>query len=53
MPSFVQYYYFEKDIELADKNYVGWRKGDLWIGTDTAHDIDKHPFKQGEKFRDG
>ena len=30
-PSFVQYYYFEKDINLLDKNYVGWRKEDYWF----------------------
>ena len=51
VPSFVQYYYFEKDIELAGKNYVGWRQGDYWLDANKCFDIDTHPFKSGEKFR--
>ena len=51
VPSFVQYYYFEKDIELFDKNYVGWRKGDYWLDLGKCEDIDVHPFKKKEKFR--
>ena len=52
VPNFVQYYYFEKDIELKDKNYVGWRKGDCWLDADKCCDIDIHPFNEGEKLRD-
>jgi hypothetical protein len=51
VPSFVQYYYFEKDIELSDKNYVGWRTGDLWLHPGKEVDIDVHPIKEGERFR--
>jgi len=51
VPSFVQYYYFEKDIELSNKNYVGWRPGDRWLDLGKCEDIDVHPFKEGEKFR--
>ena len=51
VPNFVQYYYFEKDIELSNKNYVGWRKGDMWLDADKCCDIDIHPYKNGEKFR--
>tara|TARA_Y100001973_G_C5187656_1_gene328915 strand:- start:818 stop:1771 length:954 start_codon:yes stop_codon:yes gene_type:complete len=57
--NFTQYYYFEKDIELMGKNYVGWRKGDLWFDceswndrTNKTGDIDIHPFKEGRKFRE-
>jgi len=50
-PNFVQYAYFEKDIELRDKNYVGWRKGDYWLDADKCCDIDVHPFKKGQPFR--
>ena len=50
-PSFVQYYYFEKDIELSGKNYVGWRQGDKWLDLNKCCDIDIHPFKEGERFR--
>ena len=50
-PNFVQYYYFEKDIELAGKNYVGWCEGDMWLDAGKCCDIDVHPFKDGEKFR--
>ena len=55
----IQYYYFERDINLKDKNYVGWREGDLWFDceswenrTNKTGDIDTHPFKDGEKFRE-
>ena len=51
VPNFVQYYYFEKDIELTGKNYVGWCEGDMWLDAGTCCDIDVHPFKDGEKFR--
>jgi hypothetical protein len=51
VPNFVQYYYFEKDIELANKNYIGWRKGDYWLDANKCCDVDVHPFKEGEKFR--
>ncbi|HHZ95750.1 MAG TPA: glycosyltransferase family 2 protein [Flavobacteriales bacterium] len=51
VPNFVQYYYFEKDIELSNKNYVGWRSGDCWLDLGKCEDIDVHPFKEGEKFR--
>lgn len=51
VPSFVQYYYFEKDIEMHNKNYVGWRRGDCWLDAYKCNDIDVHPFKPGEKFR--
>ena len=52
VPNFVQYYYFEKDIEnLAEKNYIGWRKGDLWLDADKREDIDVHPYKPEESFR--
>ena len=56
--NFVQYPYFEKDIELKGKNYVGWREGDLWFDCESWEgrknktcDIDVHPFKDGERFR--
>ena len=51
VPNFVQYYYFEKDIELSNKNYVGWRQGDRWLDLGKCEDVDVHPFKKGEKFR--
>jgi len=51
VPSFVQYYYFEKDIEMHNKNYVGWRKGDKWLCLGKEGDIDIHPTKEGESFR--
>jgi hypothetical protein len=51
VPNFVQYYYFEKDMDLADKNYVGWREGDMWLDGNKCCDIDKHPFKAKERFR--
>ena len=57
--NFAQYPYFEKNIELAGKNYVGWRKGDYWFDCESwderknkVCDIDIHPYKDGEKFRD-
>ena len=52
VPNFVQYYYFEKDIELKEKNYIGWRDGDKWLDVGRSGDIDLHPTKKGEKFRD-
>ena len=52
VPNFVQYYYFEKDVEtLAEQNYVGWRQGDRWIDANKCFDIDVHPYKDGERFR--
>jgi len=51
VPNFVQYYYFEKDTDLFNRNYVGWRKGDLWLDANKEVDIDIHPFKNGESFR--
>jgi len=52
VPNFVQYYYFEKDVEtLKEQNYVGWRQGDYWLDLDKQCDIDVHPFLEGEKFR--
>ena len=57
--NFSQYYYFERDINLKDKNYVGWREGDLWFDceswenrTSKTGDIDTHPFKEDKKFRE-
>ena len=50
-PDFVKYYYFEKDIELKGKNYIGWRDGDLWLDVGITADINKHPTKEGERFR--
>ena len=52
-PSFVQYYYFEKDVELHNKNYVGWREDDFWLDAGKCSDINTHPFKEGEKFKNG
>ncbi len=56
--NFVQYPYFEKNIELKDKNYVGYRAGDLWFDCESFNqrinkygDIDEHPFLEG-KFRE-
>ena len=58
--NFAQYPYFEKDIELAGKNYVGWRKGDYWFDCESwdqrknkVCDIDIHPYKEGKRFRNG
>jgi hypothetical protein len=51
VPNFIQYYYFEKDIELSDKNYVGWREGDCWLDANKCLDIDTHPFKEEQRFR--
>tara|TARA_R100000808_G_C2154909_1_gene166399 strand:+ start:2211 stop:3137 length:927 start_codon:yes stop_codon:yes gene_type:complete len=51
VPNFVQYYYFERDMDLKDKNYIGWRKGDLWLDGGKECDIDVHPFKENERFR--
>jgi len=50
--NFVQYYYFEKDVEtLKEQNYVGWRKGDFWLDAGKREDIDVHPFVENEEFR--
>ena len=51
VPSFVQYYGFEKNIELHNKNIVGWRDGDVWLDVDKQGNIDVHPTKDGEKLR--
>jgi hypothetical protein len=51
VPNFVQYYYFERDMDLKGKNYIGWRKGDLWLDGGKECDIDVHPFKENERFR--
>jgi hypothetical protein len=51
-PSFVQYYYFEKNVQtLQQQNYVGWREGDCWLDLEKCNNIDIHPFKRGERFR--
>ena len=44
-PNYVQYWYFEKDIEnLSEKNYVGYRKGDFWMTkAQKLGDIDNPP----------
>ena len=51
VPNFVHYYYFEKDIELNDKNIVGWRDNDYWLDMGKIGNIDTHPTKDGERFR--
>ena len=51
VPNFVQYYHFEKGIELKNKNYVGYRDGDIWLDLGTRGDIDVHPIKENERFR--
>lgn len=52
-PSFIQYYYFEKNVQtLQQQNYVGWRRGDYWLDLEKCKDIDIHPFRKGEKFRE-
>ena len=51
VPNFVQYYEFEKAIELKGKNYVGWRSGDFWLDVGKSGDIDVHPTKKGERLR--
>lgn len=51
VPNFVQYSYFEKDVELSGKNYIGHRPGDLWLDAGKEGDIDIHPFKKEERFR--
>jgi hypothetical protein len=52
VPNFIQYYHFEKPIELNNKNYVGWRDGDLWLDVGKRGNIDSHPTKKGKRFRD-
>lgn len=52
VPNFIQYYYFEKDVEtLAEQNYVGWRDGDYWLDLGKKENIDVHPFKKSKRFR--
>ena len=52
VPNFVQYYYFEKDVEtLKEQNYIGWQDGDFWLDAGKCKNIDIHPFKNGERFR--
>tara|TARA_R100000664_G_scaffold24806_1_gene34671 strand:- start:9092 stop:10021 length:930 start_codon:yes stop_codon:yes gene_type:complete len=51
VPNFVQYYYFEKDIQLKDKNYIGWNEGDIWLDLGKQGDIDQHPINKEERFR--
>ena len=34
------HFYFEKDTDLFNRNYVGWRKGDLWLDANKEVDID-------------
>mgnify|MGYP003675668516 FL=1 len=52
VPNFVQYYYFEKDVEtLGEQNYVGWRQGDCWLDLGKCEDIDIHPIRNNERFR--
>ena len=50
---FIQYYYFEKDVEdLGKKGYVGWRQGDMWFTSQTKGDIiDPHPNYPKRTFR--
>ena len=38
-------------MELHDKNCVGWRDGDRWLDLGKAGNIDVHPIKSGERFR--
>ena len=52
-PNFVQYYYFEKNIDLKNKNYVGWRDGDYWLDDKKVGDINEHPFKKDMRFKNG
>ena len=51
VPNFIQYYYFERDLELKNKNYVGFREGDFWLDLGKRNNIDIHPFKDNERFR--
>ena len=43
--NYMHYWYFEKDVEdLAGKNYVGFRKGDLWLTRKQGSgDVDQKP----------
>lgn len=45
IPNYLHYWYFEKDIEnLGEKNYVGFRKGDIWMTLKQGQgDIDTKP----------
>ena len=52
VPNFVQYYYFEKNVDLKGKNYVGWRQGDKWLDLGKVEDIDVHPFEDDKRFRE-
>jgi hypothetical protein len=51
VPSFIQYYHFEKNTYFKDKNYVGYREGDMWLDLGKSGDIDTHPTKEGERLR--
>lgn len=46
VPNFIQYYYFEKDIELFNKNYVGFRSSDIWFDDKSFGDINNFPYKR-------
>jgi len=50
VPNFVQYYHFEKNVNLKDKNYVGYRDGDIWLDLGKSGNIDTHPTKENERF---
>ena len=41
----------EKDIQLKDKNYIGWNEGDIWLDLGKQGDIDQHPINKEERFR--
>ena len=45
-PTTIQYYYFEKDIELFNKNYVGFRSSDIWFDDKSFGDINNFPYKR-------
>ena len=56
--NFSMYTYFEKNIDLKSKNYVGWREEDLWFDCEDFNrrinkngTINQHPFIEGEKFK--
>ena len=52
VPNVVQYYEFEKAIELSGKNYVGWSDGDKWLDLGKIGDINVHPTKKNQRFRE-